>query len=50
MSVEFLTERAPGLLASLGVEDEEDLFLLLLFWSLLRLHAASFPPELAKLN
>lgn len=47
---EILTEKAPGLLASLGVEDEDDLALLLLFWSLFRLHTASFPKELAKLN
>ena len=50
MAIELLTEKAPGLLAALGVEDEEDLALVLLFWSLLRLHAASFPKELAKLN
>jgi len=50
MSVEFLTEKAPGLLASLGVEDEEDLALVLLIWCIFKVRAGSYPKELAKLN
>jgi len=48
--IELLTEKAPGLLTALGIEDEDDLGLALVFWCVFHLKAGSYPEELAKLN
>jgi len=48
--LKLLTAKAPGLLALMGVEDEEDLALLLLFWALAKMGAHSDWREIARVN
>jgi len=47
--VAFFTEKAPLLLTLMGVEDEDDLQLLLLLWTLAKV-GRTISPEMAKLN